>query len=95
MHSQPKYRVFKANGISWKPYLLIRIRNQENKSNESQPSHLIYFDIRFRMSANIHTHDGVSCAEGESDAGGRQDLARQLHGLRSGVLRYGQLSPGT
>ncbi len=25
-----------------------------NNSNESQLSHLIYFDIRFRMSANIH-----------------------------------------
>jgi hypothetical protein len=25
-----------------------------NDSSESQPSHLIYFDVRFRMSANIH-----------------------------------------
>ena len=25
-----------------------------NDSSESHPSHLIYFDVRFRMSANIH-----------------------------------------
>ena len=25
-----------------------------NDSSESQVSHLIYFDVRFRMSANIH-----------------------------------------
>ena len=25
-----------------------------NDSTKSQPSHLIFFDVRFRMSANIH-----------------------------------------
>ena len=40
-----------------------------------------------------HAQLGVSWAKGGSDAGGRPDLASQLYGLRSGVLRYGQLSP--
>ncbi len=42
-----------------------------------------------------HAQLGVGWAEGGSDAGGRPDMASQLYGLRSGVLRYGQLSPRT
>lgn len=45
--------------------------------------------------AKNHAQLGVSWAKGGSDAGGRPDLASQLYGPRSGVLRYGQLSPRT
>ena len=41
-----------------------------------------------------HAQLGVGWAAGGSDASGRPDLESQLYGLRSGVIRYGQLSPG-